>query len=112
MRSADTNRDGEDDLDARFNTVIATLAEGGLTFPAPYDLATSAALAVNVDVGAIALALFQVTAARDTGYRVEIYETAPGVPEREVVNTTVDGTRLLIALLDGLAEEQSERLQR
>lgn len=110
MRSGETTDSDEDDLAARFTQAVASLALGGLTFPAPFDLATSAALASNIDVGSIAERLFEATATRDTGYRVAIYETAPGVADRAVIETSVPSTPVLIALLDGLLEEQEERL--
>lgn len=78
-------------------------------FRPPFDLATSAALAANIDGGSTAQQLFDVTAQRDTGFRVEIHAVAPGVPDREVIKTTVASTSLLIELLDGFIEEQLAR---
>lgn len=104
MRSTEST-DSEDDLAALFTSVVTALAEGNLTFPPPFDLATSAALAANIDLGDVAEALFTVTAQRETGFRVTVHATAPGVPDREVVNTTVAGSALLVALLDGLLDE-------
>lgn len=100
---------GTESPDALFMAVIASLAQGELTFPAPFDLATSAALAANIDTGRIANDLFDVTAQRDTGYRVEVYATAPGVADREVIATRVPSTALLVSLLDGLLEELCAR---
>lgn len=97
------------DLAGLFASAISDLADGNLMFPAPFDLASSAALAANVDSGEIAEKLFAVTAQRDTGYRVVIYATAPGVEDREVVNTTVTSTGLLLVLLDELIEEKLAR---
>jgi hypothetical protein len=112
VRSTESTDSDEDDLAARFMAAVASLSEGELTFPSPFNLATSAALAANLDVGAIAERLFEVTALRDTGYRVAIYATAPGVADREVIDTDVRSTRLLISLLDGLIDEQCARLEK
>lgn len=103
MRSSEST--GSDDLDALFTSAVMSLAEGNLTFQPPFDLATSAALAANIDLGDLAQRLFDATAQRDTGYRISIHATAPGVPDREVVNTNVASTALLVALLDGLLDE-------
>lgn len=110
MRRGETTDSDEDDLAARFARVIAVLARGELTFPAPFDLATSSALASNIDRGDLAERLFEVTASRQTGYRVAIYATAPGVPDRAVIDTAVPSTQVLIALLDGFLEEQEAKL--
>lgn len=104
MRSSEST-DSDDDLDGLFAQVVSALTRGGLLFPPPFDLATAAALAANLDVGKIAEQLFEVTAQRNTGYRVAIYATAPGVEDREVIDTAVDSPDLLITLLDGLLEE-------
>lgn len=103
MRSTEST--GSDDLDALFASAVAPLAEGNLTFPSPFDLAASAALAANDDHGRLAVELFKLLALRDVSYRVTVHATAPGVPDREVVNTTVAGAATLVALLDGLLDE-------
>jgi hypothetical protein len=110
VRSTEPTDSGEhDDLHTLFARITAALSDGDLTFQPPFDLATSAALAANADAGDIAQRLFDVTRVRDTTYLVQITEIAPGVSDREVVNTTVSGAGLLIALLDGLIEEQLAR---
>lgn len=105
MRSTESTDSDEQDLRALFLKIVSGLAEGELTFKPPFDLATSAALAANIDTARIAQALFDVTRLRDTAYRVSIHALAPGVPDREVINTEVSSTDLLIELLDGLLDE-------
>lgn len=106
MRSTESTDSGkDDDLHRLFAQITAALSDGDLTFQPPFDHATSAALAANIDDGDIAQRLFEVTRLRETTYRVMITAVAPGVQDREVVNTTVPGAGLLIALLDGLIEE-------
>lgn len=94
-----------------FMGILSDLAEGDLTFPPPFDLAASAALASNIDVGVIALKLFNATQQRDCGYRVSIHAISPDDESlgREIVDTKVSSTRLLVALLDGLMEELTAR---
>lgn len=108
MRS-DADRAGDDraELLAKFNRVIACLAAGELTFPPPFDFATSLALAANIDQGELAQQLFAVTAARDTHFSVQITACSPEQPDlwREVIDTTVSGTRLLAVLLESLLDE-------
>lgn len=108
MRSTEST-DSNDDLDALFARAVAALTDGGSLFSPPFDLASAAALAANIDRSEIAHRLFEVTAQRDTGYRVAIYATAEGVADREVIDTKVDSTALLIILLDGLIEELLSR---
>lgn len=108
MRSTESTDSG-DDLDALFARVVSALTRGGSLFPPPFDLASAAALAANIDRSQIAERLFDVTAQRDTGYRVTIYATAEGVDDREVIDTTVDSSTLLVTLLDGLIEELLDR---
>lgn len=105
MESTESTDSDEGDLAALFAQAICSLAQGNLMFPPPFDLASSAALAANDDLGEIAEKLYEVTAQRDTGYRVRIHATAPGVPDREVINCTVTSTPTLIALLDTLIDE-------
>lgn len=109
MRDTESTDSDEDDLAALFASAIATLADGMLMFPFPFDLASAAALAVNDDTGDLAEQLFSVTAQRDTAYRVAIYATAPGVGDREVLSTRVPSTSMLVALLDTLIEERIEQ---
>jgi hypothetical protein len=97
-----------DGLPEDFVAAVVPLADGELTFPAPFDLASSAALALNTDVGDIAQRLFEVTAARETEFEVIIRAKSasqPDLPAREVIDTTVSGTRLLITLLESLIAE-------
>lgn len=105
MRSGESTDHGEHDLHQQFRKIMAALADGELTFRWPFDLATSAALAANIDHGQLAQDLFDVTAQRDTAYRVSIHAVAPDVPDREVINTTVPSTAMLMHLLDGLIAE-------
>src|SRR3954468_19524437 len=105
MRDTESTDSDEDDLATLFAAAICSMAQGNLMFPSPFDLASSAALAANEDTDRIAEKLFEVTAQRDTGYRVEIYATAPGVDDREVICCTVPSTPTLLALLDSFIEE-------
>lgn len=96
----------------RFARTVLSLAEGELTFPAPFDLATSGALASNVDADELALKLAAVTAQRDTSYEVKITAVVPNGDQslrREVIDTVVCSTELLIALLDGFLDELDAR---
>lgn len=114
MRS-DAEKAGDDRaaLLRTFDRVIACLAEGGLTFPPPFDFATSLALAANIDSGELAQKLFAVTAARDTQYRVQIHACSAEQPDllRPVIDTTVETTRLLTVLLEGLLDELYAKAQ-
>ncbi len=106
----------EDDrgLAADFAAAVSSLAEGGLTFDQPFDLPSSAALAANIDSGDGAQHLFDVTAARDCQYEVHIsarLKDHPDVSAREVLNTSVPSTRLLISLLEDLIDELHARMQ-
>lgn len=82
-------------------------------FPPPFDLATSLALAANIDRGDLAERLFEVTAARDTQFEVAIYARCPDNPDmrRQIVDTTVASTKLLTALLDMVLDELDARAQ-
>lgn len=98
----------------QFMTIVAGLSQGDLIFPAPFDLATSAALAENTDVGIIAERLFAVSAARDCRYEVTIAalnRDGADPMRREILNTTVASTRLLFALLEALMDELDARLE-
>ncbi len=102
--STHKDRDGT----RRFEEVVAALTEGALTFPAPFDLSSSAALAANTDAGRIAQELFRVTAARDVAYEVMITAVPLGdeqVGQREVLNTRAATKRQLIVLLETLLDE-------
>lgn len=114
MRS-DAERAGDDRaaLRRRFGQVVADLADGGLTFPPPFDFATSLALAANIDAGELAQQLFAVTAARDTQFTVRIDACSAEQPglSRQVIDTTVDSTQLLAVLLEGLLEELYTKAQ-
>lgn len=105
MRSDRESRsDDRDDLLALFAQAISSLSDGELTFPAPFDLSTSAALAANDDTGRLAEEVFKLAAQRDCGYAVEIVSLS-GSETREVINTQTASTGTLIALLEGLLEE-------
>jgi hypothetical protein len=106
-----TSSSDSEGLRELFMEIVSDLADGELTFPPPFDLAASAALACNIDVGAIAVKLFNATRQRDCGYQVSIQAISPDDESvaREIVNTTVPSTRLLLALLDGLMEELHDR---
>lgn len=112
MRRTESTGPDDQDLETRFHEVTGVLARGELTFPAPFDLATSAALASNDDTGAIADRLFEITAQRLTKYRVLITELADGVDDREVINTTVTGQHLLITLLGEFVNELVDKLEK
>lgn len=110
---ADPSTDGDGKLLAAFMAAVAVLAEGELTFPAPFDLAASAALGDNVDVGSIAERLFEVSVQRDCRYRVSIHELAPtdrpDAVSRPLLDTTVANSRLLVHVLDDLLSEIQAR---
>lgn len=109
----DPSTDGSGELFAAFMAAVAVLAEGELTFPAPFDLASSAALGDNVDEGGIAERLFDVSVRRECRYRVSIHELGPGdrpdAPSRPVLDTTVSNSQLLVHLLDDLSSELEAR---
>jgi hypothetical protein len=97
----------------RFTEVVAGLANGSLLFPPPFDFATSLALAANIDLGALAQQLFDVTAARDTKYEVSIYACSGDHENvrRQIIDTTVASTQVLYALLEHVLDELDERAQ-
>lgn len=114
MRSDAEKADGDREALVRaFNRVISDLAEGGLTFPPPFDLATSLALASNLDRGELAERLFDVTAARETQFTVQIKACSAQYPEltRQVIDTTVSSTQLLTVLLENLLDELYAKTQ-
>lgn len=100
--------DAESKKLAAFLIAVSDLADGALMFPPPFDLATSSALAVNTDSGDLAEKLYD-AAPRTCQFEVKITELAQGAGfepvRREVVNTVVFSTRLLLALLDSVAME-------
>lgn len=105
MRSdADPENTAQERLRREVAELVAMLADGELTASHPFDLSTSNALAANIDDGATAETLFQVTAARTPAYRVSI-EQMSGPFTRSVISTTVGSQRLLIALLGTLLDE-------
>ncbi len=111
--TGDGSREG---LEPDFATAVSSLAEGELTFPPPFDLSSSAALAANIDNGDGAVRLFDVTAQRDCQYDVQIFARMGGghgeeVRVREVINTQVPSTPQLISLLDDLIEELHARME-
>lgn len=108
MRETDKDRD---ELVGEFTSTISSLSQGGLTFPPPFDLAASAALADNIDTGEIAQRLFEVTHQRDTAYTISIAAVSsqhPDLPGRPVLETTVASRQLLIVLLEGLLDELTD----
>jgi hypothetical protein len=113
--ASDAESTGSDQgLDEAFMHTVADLAQGELTFPAPFDLASAAALRVNADDGELAERLFEATASRDCGYEVTIRVLTPegSDPEqREIIDTTVSSTPLLIELLTGLLDELEARAE-
>jgi hypothetical protein len=102
------SRPSDKGLAEEFFTIAADVAEGGLIMPAPFDVASSAALAANVDRGDMADKLFDVTAARDSKFLVHIVEIQ-GDESREVINTTCIGQGPLFALLDDVMDEIETR---
>lgn len=82
-------------------------------FPPPFDLATSLALAANIDMGVLAERLFDVTAERDTQFQVAIYACSPEYPDirRQIVDTRVASSQLLTALLETVLDELDARAQ-
>lgn len=109
---ADSTPNDSDGLQERFTSIVTALTEGELTFPFPFDLATSAALGSNLDSGWLATRLAEATAARDSGYEISIRELTPGDPagpRREIIGTSVSSTRQLFALLETLMDELQAR---
>lgn len=104
------SKPSDEDLDQRFMTIAAGVADGGLVMPAPFDVASSAALAVNDEKGKTAEGLFDVTAARDSRFKVLIVEEQ-GADSRELLNTSCIGQGVLFQLLEDLIDELEARHQ-
>lgn len=102
------SKPSNEDLKEKFMKIAAGVAEGGLVMPAPFDIASSAALAANDDKGTTAEGLFEVTAARASRFVVHVVETN-GEDSRELLNTSCVGESLLFALLDDLMDELEAR---
>lgn len=114
QKDAESTSSDSEGLESSFMGVVTSVTDGDLTFPAPYDLATSAALASNIDTGGLAEKLFDVTADRDCRYEVTVTALSPVGAEppmrREIINTVAQSTQAMIALLDGLLDEIEARL--
>lgn len=108
MPSDAESKPSDKGLDQEFFSVAAGAADGGLVMPAPFDVASSAALAANVDRGDMADKLFEVTAARNSQFKVHILEIQ-GDDSRELINTTAIGEGPLFALLDAVMDEIEAR---
>lgn len=112
VHSEDKPVPDEDEL-TLFHSVVAGCTDGGLTFPPPFDVVASGALADNADSGQTAEELFRYTVQRNTAYTVRIFAETPENPEvgtREVIDTHVSSTRTLIGLLETLTSELRRRL--
>lgn len=112
MRQTESTGPDDQEWERRFHQVTGSIVRGALVFPPPFDLATSAALAVNDETGDIAERLFEITAQKHSKFRVLITEIADGVDDQEVINTTVTGQQLLITLLDEFINELAEQLEK
>jgi len=108
MPSDAESRPSDKGLAEEFFLIAADVAEGGLVMPAPFDVASSAALAANVDRGDMAAKLFEVTAARESSFSVLIVEQQ-GDQARELINTTCIGQGPLFTLLDDVMDEIEAR---
>lgn len=104
---------GDRQFPESFARAVAPLTQGELTFPPPFDLVTSWALARNAETGETAMELF----ARDVDgsarrFCIRIHELPPddrpGVDGREIVDCVVTGERAAAQLLAGLAAEITE----
>jgi hypothetical protein len=102
------SKPSDKEIAEQFFTVAAGVADGGLVMPAPFDVASSAALAVNDDRGDRADKLFDVTAARESKYEVRITEVQ-GEDSRDLINTTCIGQGPLFALLDDVMDDLEAR---
>lgn len=96
-------------LEEQFLQIATDVAEGGLVMPAPFDLASAAALAVNSDSGDAAEGMFAVTAARESKYEVRIIEIQDVDLRRELVDTTCTGQGPLFQLLEDVMDELEAR---
>lgn len=88
----------------QFAEAIGSLTQGELTFPAPFDLVSSWALARNANEGDAALESF----ARDTNsgsrrFQIRIHALSGEDSRREIIDTVVTGPRVAAQLLAGLA---------
>lgn len=101
------------DPQEQFSDAIASLTQGELTFPPPYDLVTSWALARNGNTGEAALESF----ARDVNsssrrFRIRIHalppDDQPQISDREIIDVIVTGPRVAAQLLSGLAVDMTE----
>ncbi len=94
-----------------FASVVGSLNGGELMFPAPFDLASSAALGLNSDDGDRALGLFDGTAStRRLGFRLRVDQVVldhPDGPGREVIDIVVTDVHQAKALIGMLAQEVS-----
>lgn len=91
-----------------FVRVVGALTDGALTFDAPFDLASSVALAHNTRQGPDAMTHFDLN--RDgVCYDILIVEkptdSNSGIQPREIINCTVANRYAAAALLGSLAEE-------
>lgn len=108
MPSEQESTPSDSTLTEQFLSVVAAVADGGLLMPAPFDLASSAALAANSDTGPAAEGMFAVTARRNSRYEVRITEIQDDI-SRDLVNTTCTGRGPLFALLDTVMDEIEAR---
>ena len=104
MRSDADPENAHERLRKEVAEIIAAFSDGELTVGYPFDLATSSALAANIDQGTTAELLFDTTASRTPSYRVSV-EQISGPFTRSVLDTTVASEALLITLLDSLLNE-------
>jgi hypothetical protein len=104
MPSDAESKPSDSRLGQQFLEIAADVAEGGLVFPPPFDVASAAALAANEETGNTAEGMFAVTAARQSRYMVRIVEVQDEV-EREVVDTTCIGQGPLFALLEDVMDQ-------
>lgn len=92
----------------RFARTVGTLTEGALRFPAPFDLAASAALADNPLTGTTAERLFEAVRAHlSRRFHIQVHEVIGDAPEpwrREVVDCVCDPAVAVALLLTVAAE--------
>lgn len=108
MPSDAESKPSDRDLEEQFLAIAVDVAEGALVMPAPFDVASSAALAANEQTGDAAEGMFTVTAARESRYEVRIVEVQDDVA-REVVDTTCNGQGPLFALLEDVMDQLEAR---
>lgn len=107
-------REQTDDAADGFDSAVAPLARGELLMPPPFDFASAAALARNIDMGHTAEQLFDFDSSRPVHFHVRIHAISPDQPElgdREVVDTVAQGANPLLALLETLIEEIAAQQQ-